>query len=102
MPSEADSHGTILLADLKTIFDDRERGAGDWADRIFSEALAEALAAIEGGRWAEYGKARKPISKNQLAQLLKVFNVVPASVRIGAKSLKGYYRHQFEDVWVPT
>jgi hypothetical protein len=100
MPSEADSHGTILLNDIKTIFDDRKREAGDWADRIFSEALAEALAAIEGGRWAEYGKARKPISKNQLAQLLKVFNVVPASVRIGARSLKGYYRHQFEDLWV--
>ena len=33
--------------------------------------LADALAAIEGGRWAEYGKARKPVTKNQLAQLLK-------------------------------
>jgi hypothetical protein len=58
------------------------------------------LAAIEGGKWAEYGKARKAISKNQVAQLLKSFNIAPASVRIGAKSLKGYYRCQFEDVWV--
>jgi hypothetical protein len=100
MPSEADSQGTVLLNDIKTIFDDREREAGQWANRIFSETLAEALAAIEGGKWAEYGKSRKPISKNQMAQLLKAFNVAPASVRIGAKSLKGYYRHQFEDLWV--
>jgi uncharacterized protein DUF3631 len=73
--------------------------SGEWADRMFSEQLAEALAAIEGGLWAEYGKARKPISKNQLAQLLKGFKIVPVQVRIGTKSLKGYYRHQFEDVW---
>ena len=70
---EADSIGTILLADIKAVFDGRK---GEWADRIFSEELAEALAAIEGSRWAEYGKARKPITKNQLAQLLKGFKIV--------------------------
>jgi putative DNA primase/helicase len=100
MPNEADSQGSVLLTDIKTIFDDRDRDAGEWTDRIFSETLAEALATIEGGKWAEYGKSRKPISKNQLAQLLKAFNVAPASVRVGSKSLKGYYRHQFEDVWM--
>jgi hypothetical protein len=93
-PREADSHG--LLADVKAIFDGR---TGEWADRMFSEMLAEALAAIEGGRWAEYGKARKPITKNQFAQLLKDFKIRPDTVMIGTKRLKGYYRHQFEDAW---
>ena len=95
-PREANSHGTILLADIKSIFDARK---GEWADRMFSETLASELADIEGGRWAEYGKARKPITKNQLANLLKGFKVTPETVWIGSKSLKGYQRHQFEDAW---
>ena len=95
-PRESDSHGTTLLADIKAVFDAR---TGEWADRMFSEMLAEALAAIEGGRWAEYGKARKPITKNQLARLLSGFKVTPDTVWIGSKSLKGYQRHQFEDAW---
>jgi putative DNA primase/helicase len=95
-PRDADSHGTVLLADIKAIFDAR---MGEWADRMFSEMLASELADIEGGRWAEYGKARKPITKNQLANLLSGFKIVPDTVTIGTKRLKGYYRHQFEDVW---
>ena len=95
-PREADSHGTILLADIRSIFDARK---GEWADRMFSETLASELADIEGGRWAEYGKARKPITKNQLANLLKGFKVTPEPVWIGSKSLRGYQRHQFEDAW---
>ena len=95
-PREADSHRTVLLADIKAIFDER---TGEWADKMFSQMLADALAAIEGGRWAEYGKARKPITKNQLANLLSGFKIRPEPVWIGAKSLRGYQRHQFEDAW---
>ena len=98
-PREANSHDTILLADIKAILDERAGTGGEWADRMFSEMFAEALAAIEGGRWVEYGKARKPITKNQLAQLLKKFKITPDSVRIEKKVAKGYYRHQFEGMW---
>ena len=95
-PREADSHGTILLADIKAVLDAR---TGEWADRMFSQMLADALADIEGGRWAEYGKNKKPITKNQLARLLNDFKVTPETVWIGSKSLKGYHRHQFADAW---
>ena len=95
-PREADSHGTTLLADIKAVFDAR---TGEWADRMFSEMLADALASIEGGSWAEYGKARKPITKNQLARLLSGFKVTPDTVWIGRNPRQGYQRHQFEDVW---
>jgi hypothetical protein len=95
-PREADSFDTTLLADIKAVFDARE---GEWADRMFSEMLTDALASIEGSRWAEYGKARKPITKNQLAQLLRDFKVRPEPVWIGSKSLRGYQRHQFEELW---
>jgi Protein of unknown function (DUF3631) len=95
-PRESDSTNTQLLADIKAIFDER---TGDWADRVFSEMLVEALAGMEGHPWAEYGKARKPITKNQLARVLGSFHVTPATVQIGTKTLKGYYRHQFNDAW---
>jgi putative DNA primase/helicase len=95
-PRESDSTNTQLLADIKAVFDER---TGDWADRIFSEMLIEALAGMEGHPWAEYGKARKPITKNQLAGVLGSFHVTPATVQIGTKTLKGYYRHQFNDAW---
>jgi Protein of unknown function (DUF3631) len=95
-PRESDSTNTQLLADIKAVFDER---TGEWADRIFSEMLAEALAGMEGHPWAEFGKARKPITKNQLARMLEGFKVVPALVRIGTKVLRGYHRHQFEEAW---
>ena len=95
-PREADSFDTLLLADIKTVFDGRE---GEWADRMFSEMLAEGLASIEGSKWAEYGNARKPITKNQLARLLGKFKIIPAPVWIGSKSLRGYQRQWFEDAW---
>ena len=66
---------------------------------MFSEMLARELADTEGGRWAEYGKARQPITKNRLANLLHGFKVWPEPVWIGSKSLRGYHRHQFEDAW---
>jgi hypothetical protein len=93
---DSDSTKTMLLADIKAAFDSRE---GEWADRMFSEMLAEALAGMEGRPWAEFGKARKPITKNQLAGMLDGFHITPATVRIGGKTLKGYARHQFVEAW---
>ena len=57
------------------------------------------LIATQGRPWAEYGKSGKPISKNQLAKRLKRFKIVPDSVRLWDKTLKGYYRHQFQEAW---
>jgi len=96
-PRESESTGAMLLADIKAIFDKSE------SDRMASADLADALAAIEGRPWAEWKAHKranpKPITKNQLARLLEPFHVVPASVRIGDRTPKGYCRHQFEEVW---
>ena len=91
-PRESDSTRTMLLADIKTIFDEGK-------ERLWSEELAEALAAMEGRPWAEFGKARKPITKNQLASLLDDFHIKPENVRVGDKVKRGYRKHQFSDAW---
>ena len=77
MPRETESIGPMLLEDIKAAFEAKS------TDRLSSEEICEALAAIEGRPWAEYGKAGKAISKNQLAKSLKHFRIVPDSVRIG-------------------
>jgi putative DNA primase/helicase len=91
--TEPDSDDSVLLADIKATFEARG------ADRLSSEDICEALAAMEGRPWAEYGKSGKPISKNQLAKRLKRFKIVPDSVRVGDKTPKGYYQHQFQEAW---
>jgi hypothetical protein len=95
MPSSenADSIDTMLLADIKTIFDD------NGADRLSSEQICEALVTMEGHPWAEFGKAGKPITKNKLAYRLDRFGIRSATKRIGDRTAKGYYRHQFEEAW---
>jgi len=93
MPKETESIGPMLLEDIKAAFEAKS------TDRLSSEEICEALAAMEGRPWAEYGKAGKAISKNQLAKSLKQFRIVPDSVRIGGKTPKGYYRNQFQEAW---
>ena len=87
------SNDTILLADIRTIFD--EKGM----DRLSSEQICGALISMEGRPWAEYGKSGKPISKNKLAYRLDRFGVRPDTVRIGDHVAKGYYRRRFEEAW---
>jgi energy-coupling factor transporter ATP-binding protein EcfA2 len=95
MPSSenADSTDTMLLADIKAIFDD------NGTDRLSSEQICEALVTMEGRPWAEFGKAGKPITKNKLAYRLDRFGIRSATKRIGDRTAKGYYRHQFEEAW---
>lgn len=94
-PREASAYGVVLLADIKARFD-----ADSGADRLASSEIAEALHALEGRPWAEWGRAGKPISPNQIARLLREFKIVPDTVRVGDRTAKGYYLHQFADAFL--
>jgi hypothetical protein len=83
------SAGVRLLADIKAIF------AANQTDRLPSQTLVDALAAMEGRPWAEW-KSGKPITKNQLARLLAPFEVVSGTIRISDYSTpKGYQLAHF-------
>jgi Bifunctional DNA primase/polymerase, N-terminal/Protein of unknown function (DUF3631) len=90
---EEDSVGAMLLSDIRDIFDRLNP-----AQKIFSENLACALAEMEGRPWAEWGKQERPITKFQLAALLKRFKIFPHSVWLG-ETKKGYERRDFEEAW---
>jgi hypothetical protein len=86
------SNGAILLADIRTVFDEGT------AEQIPSRTLAERLCAIEGRPWAEWSHGRG-LSPNNLARQLKRFGVYPCTIRVGDETPKGYRRTDFEDVW---
>jgi len=88
---DAQGVGTLLLSDIASIF------AAEAADRIASADLAEALAAIEGRPWAEWGKHRKPISPNQLANQLRRFGLHSDTIRIGNQTPRGYKLADFQE-----
>jgi len=90
---DGDSNDTMLLLDIGVIFDK------EGTDRLSSEEICEALIAMEGRPWGEYGKSGKPITKHKLANRLNQFGIRPNTIRVG-RTAKGYYRRQFEEAWV--
>jgi hypothetical protein len=97
-----ESRITVLLADIRDIFAQRVKEgeiAKDAKAVLPSSKLADELAAIEGRPWAEYGKARKPISQNQVARLLRPLGIAPETARTGKKIVRTYQLHQFADAF---
>jgi putative DNA primase/helicase len=90
---DAQGIGTTLLADIAAIF------TAEGTDRLASAKLAESLTAIEGRPWAEWGKHRKPISPNQLANQLRRFDVSPDTIRIGDETPRGYLLTDFQEAF---
>lgn len=86
--------GTQLLADLRVLFENQE------TDRISSAQIVEALAEMEDRPWSEYGKNRKPLTKRQLAILLKQYDITPKTLRIGGVLHKGYLYSDLEPAFI--
>ena len=80
-----------LLADIRAAF------AAKGADRLSSDELAAHLASLDDHPWPEY-RAGKPISKTQVARLLKPLGVSSGTIRLPDGSTpKGYYLTAFWD-----
>jgi hypothetical protein len=101
---EDDNIGTMLLSDIRTIFDvdPQVYVTKDEEKQIPSERLVAALVAIEGRPWAEFGRMRKPLTQNRLARLLKPYKIRPGTIRVGPgeeDTAKGYKLAHFADVF---
>ena len=97
-PRETESTGPMLLADIRTAFEEKA------LDRLASVEICAALTAMESRPWAEWkaskGASPKPLTPNQLARLLKPFGIAPTgTIRVEDRTFKGYYRHQFREAW---
>ncbi len=90
--SEDDSITTMLLTDIKQIFDEQD------GDRMFSAELVAALAAMEDRPWETWSRG-KPMTTNALSGRLKEFKIKPADIRIGDVNKKGYLLEKFKDAF---
>jgi hypothetical protein len=85
--------GILLLGDLRDLFTttseqvDLDKNEGK---QVFSADIIEALHQLEERPWREYGRSRKPISQRQLADLLRPYEIVSGTVRVGKETGKGY------------
>jgi putative DNA primase/helicase len=82
--TDSQSLGVKLLADVAAVFE------ATGADRLASADLANELHKMEDRPWPEFGRAKKPISVNQIARLLSPYGVAPNKYRDGANTFRGY------------
>jgi Protein of unknown function (DUF3631) len=78
-----DTTSILLLNDLRSIFEDTG------ADALHSEDIIDRLEKMENRPWAEWSRG-KPMSKNQLAKVVGLFEVEPKQVKIGGINKRGY------------
>jgi hypothetical protein len=84
------SLGIRLLADLRTVFGDR--------DALTTDAALTALQELPEAPWAEL-VGGKPLNARGLAKRLAGYDVKSKSVRIGEKVVRGYAREDLADAW---
>jgi hypothetical protein len=84
------SLGIRLLADLRTVFGDR--------DAMSTEAILAALLELEEAPWAEI-VAGKPLNARGLSRRLGGYGIKPGTIRVGDKTPRGYARQDLADAW---
>ena len=96
-PRESESTGPMLLGDIKAMFDEKQSTAWRRSKSVSANGDGgAALGRMEGSK----GSSPKPLTPNQLARLLKPFGIAPTgTIRVGNRTAKGYYRHQFTEAW---
>ncbi len=82
-----------LLADIRGVFEDKG------ADKLSSKDLVWGLIALEGRPWGEW-RGAKAMSPNQLARMLKPFDIRPYTLRIGDETPRGYRLEDFQDTFL--
>jgi hypothetical protein len=90
---EQESTRTALLRDVRIAFTEAR------ATEMTSADLCEALAADDGGPWAAFGKADKPITPVQVARILRPFGIRSKDIRNGSYVRKTYEKKSFVDAW---
>jgi Protein of unknown function (DUF3631) len=86
----APSLGVRLLADLRTIFDNR--------DAMRTTDILNALHALEEAPWADL--KGKPLNPRGLATRLRQYGITRKRVRFGQEVTWGYDRGDFADPWL--
>ena len=93
--ADGETLGTMLLADVRTVFAQR----GD-PERIRSRDLDEALRALAERPWESMPKTHKPITAQGRGRMLASYGVNAETLRFDdGRDAKGYKRAAFADAW---
>jgi hypothetical protein len=78
-----------------------EAGRPDDGPRLASADIVKKLLSLEDRPYSALGKMQKPLTQHGLGRTLRDFKIRSGSVRPinETKTAKGYYQHQFEDVF---
>jgi putative DNA primase/helicase len=88
-----------LLADIRDAFYHCPMAYKTSNDTLISsDDLVDWLGGLEERPWPEYRRGR-PITKTQLARVIKPFHVSPGTVRTGVSTPKGYKLSAFQNVF---
>ncbi|MBW8003206.1 MAG: DUF3631 domain-containing protein [Planctomycetes bacterium] len=90
---EDDELGPILLQDLEKIFAEKE------TDRLSSTEIVEMLVQQEDKPWPEYKKG-KPLTKRQLAIILKRYGIRPKPFKNQGDFHRGYFYNDLQPVFI--
>ena len=97
-----------LLGDIRELFltefpdgYPEHEGRPDDGPRLASATLVKKLLALEDRPYGALGKMQKPLTQHGLGRILRDFEIRPTTVRPidSSARAKGYYLHQFEDVF---
>lgn len=83
------SLGIHLLADIRTIFEDRQGMA--------TTELLERLTGMEEAPWGDLRGS--PLDARRLSRMLKPYNIERTTFRVGDRVVKGYTRDMLHDAW---
>ena len=89
---EDDGIGSMILGDIKEIFDTRG------VDKIFSQDVVNDLINLDDRPWVEWRRGN-PITKNSVARLLRPYKIKTKTIRFGSETGKGYTLKSFEDAF---
>ena len=87
--------GTMLLADVRTVFEAKGN-----PERIKSDDLDKALCALLERPWLSMPKTAKPITREARGRMLRDYGVNTKTLRFDDdRDAKGYLRAAFEGAW---
>jgi putative DNA primase/helicase len=89
---DVDDLGVMVLSDIRDLFSLRK------VQVLSSEEITKQLNSLEERPWSNLN-AGKGLTKSYLARLLRPYHVTPGTVRVGARTPKGYKRKAFLVSW---
>ncbi|SOZ01744.1 DUF3631 domain-containing protein [Cupriavidus taiwanensis] len=92
------SKGVELLADIRTVFEQRKANSVPGWDRLSTVELLRALCQDDEAPWATYNRG-KEMTPRQLANKLREYRITSNTIRRGVDRFKGYEYAQFREAF---